>query len=72
MFYGLIDESGRLYDPNDKILVLGLIVTIADFVAGAIRLSYTKNNLRFKEEIKDLIVEEKVTTWVDLKRISNP
>lgn len=48
------------------------VVTIADFVAGAIRLSYTKNDLRFKEEIKNLIVEEKIITWVDLKRTSSP
>ena len=44
------------------------VITIADFVAGAIRVAYVKKNLLFKECIKDLIVEEKMKTWREIKK----
>lgn len=44
------------------------VVTLADFVAGAIRFTYVKQNFQFKECIKDLIIEEKLTTWKKIKK----
>lgn len=44
------------------------VVLLADFVAGAIRFSYVKQNFQFKECIKDLIMKEKLTTWKEIKK----
>lgn len=39
------------------------IVSLPDFVAGAIREAVTKNNLKYKEIIQKLIVGERKTAW---------
>ncbi|MBI4059393.1 DUF3800 domain-containing protein [Candidatus Microgenomates bacterium] len=44
------------------------IVSLPDFVAGAIRVSYTKNQKYFAEIINDLIEEQIVTTWRKIKQ----
>lgn len=44
------------------------VVTLADFVAGAIRYEYAKKEAQYRKIIKDLIIEEKFTSWIDLKR----
>ncbi len=43
------------------------VITLADFVAGAIRFSHVNKDNLFKECIKDLIVEEKIKTWREIK-----
>lgn len=43
------------------------IITLADFVAGAIRVAYVKQNFQFKDSIKNLIEKEEVTTWKKIK-----
>lgn len=44
------------------------IVSLPDFIAGAIRIAYTKGDVRFKEIIDSLIVWEKKITWRKLKK----
>lgn len=44
------------------------IITLADFVAGAIRIAYVKQNFHFKDCFKNLIMKEKVTTWREIKK----
>lgn len=44
------------------------VVTLADFIAGAIRFAYVKQNFQFKECIKDLIMKEKMVTWREIKK----
>lgn len=43
------------------------VITLADFVAGAIRFSYVRKDNIFRECIKNLIVEEKLKTWREIK-----
>ncbi|TAL62807.1 MAG: hypothetical protein EPN88_12890 [Bacteroidetes bacterium] len=44
------------------------VITIADFVAGAVRVAYTKKILRFKECIEKFVMEEKIHTWREIKK----
>ena len=44
------------------------VITLVDFVAGAIRIVYVKQILRFKECIKDLIIEDKLVSWAEIKK----
>lgn len=44
------------------------VITLADFVAGAIRVAYVKQIHEFKECIKDLITEDKLVTWKEIKK----
>ena len=43
------------------------VITLVDFVAGAFRIAYTKQNTQFLECIKDLVVIEKKVTWREIK-----
>lgn len=44
------------------------IITLADFIAGAIRVAYVKQNFQFKDCFKNLILKEKLTTWKEIKK----
>lgn len=44
------------------------VITIADFLAGAIRISYTKKKFLYKECIQKLIRYENLTTWKEIKK----
>lgn len=43
------------------------VITLADFIAGAVRLSYTGQDISFREIVKSLIKNEITTTWRQLK-----
>lgn len=43
------------------------IITLADFVAGAVRIAYSKKQPEFIEYIKNIIATEKLTTWREIK-----
>lgn len=43
------------------------VITLADFIAGAIRLSYTGQETHFREMFNSLIKGETITTWKQLK-----
>ena len=43
------------------------VITLVDFVAGAIRVAHTKQNTQFSECIKDLVIEERKVTWREIK-----
>lgn len=43
------------------------IITLADFIAGAVRFAYFKKNNQFKDLIRDSISDEKVLSWRELK-----
>ncbi len=44
------------------------VITLADFVAGAIRIAHTKRNFLFRECMKDLFVEERMVIWKEIKK----
>ncbi len=44
------------------------IITLADFVAGAIRFAYTKNNKRFIYCLRKRVIEEKIVKWTEIKK----
>jgi hypothetical protein len=44
------------------------IVSLPDFVAGALREGYTKNNLKYRKIIEKLIVKERKTFWKKLAK----
>lgn len=43
------------------------VITLADFVAGAVRIAYLKKQPEFIEYIKNIIATEKLTTWREIK-----
>lgn len=44
------------------------IISLADFVAGAVRVVYSKKELKFVEKINDLIEKQITITWRDLRQ----
>lgn len=43
------------------------MITLADFVAGAVRTAHTKKNRQFMKCIGNVVTEERITTWREIK-----
>ena len=44
------------------------VITLADFVAGAVRMAYTKHDIRFTQCIENAIKEERTIVWKEIKK----
>lgn len=43
------------------------VISLADFVAGAVRCRYARNDDRFRSIVKERVVEENTLTWKQIK-----
>ncbi|GEM_PF-4902757 len=66
---GKISKKGVLQFKEHADSKTNSILQMADYVAGAISYKYNQNDESYWEIVKDLIEQEKVESWVDLKAV---
>lgn len=66
---GKVSREGALLFKEGVESETNSIIQMADFIAGALNFKYNREDEKYWEIVKDLIIEEKVESWTKLKAL---